>query len=244
MSAGGEGTAAVRCPACGAGATTGNFCSRCGERLGESEGSCAECGARLKAGALYCQECGTAVGRPARKAARSHLPWILSGLALVAFSVVIALLVQRQTAPRTPGGVMTGGIPGSSEGTAGVGGNPAAQTPSGGMPSMEELMAMSPRERADRLFERAMREHEGGDFARTAQFIQMGLQAYGQVPPDQMDADGRFHVGLLQLVAGDAAGASESAETILRGDSDHLLGLILGARVADFEQDEAEASRL
>lgn len=234
MSAG-EGSGA--CPRCGA-AAGGNFCAQCGSPLAREAG-CSHCGAALKPGALYCSECGRVVGERPRKPARAHLPWVLSLLALLAFSVVIALLVQGQTSSRTADMTLTGGVPGA-------GGGPPAESPAGGagMPTAEELAAMTPRERADRLFERAMHEHEGGDFERAAFFIDMGLQAYDAVPPADMDADARFHVGLLHLVMGDSVAARGSAETILAGDEDDLLGLLLAARVAEFSGDGPGAERL
>lgn len=232
-----EGTASAprTCPGCGA-EGSGNFCSRCGTRLGGAA-ACAACGARLASGAIYCSECGRAVSAPERKPAGARLPWILSALALAAFSVVIALLVQRSSGERTGDMLPTGGVP-----TARTDG--AAASAGTGMPSMEELAAMGPRGAADRLFERAMSEHENGNLEAAARFVRMGLQAYGGVPAGEMDADARFHVGLLQLMTGDSAGSRASARAILEEDSEHLLGLILMARVEDFAgEPEAAAAR-
>ena len=131
---------------------------------------------------------------------------------------------------------MTGGLPGEVPGGA-------AEAPAGGdagaagMPSMEELAAMGPRGVADRLFERVMREHEVGDFERAAFFIDMALQAYDAVPPEETDADSRFHVGLLRLLMGESGPAREMADEILAAEPEHLLGLLLAARAADFEGD-------
>jgi len=227
-------TAPRTCPGCGA-EGTGNFCSRCGTRLA-GVATCAACAAHLSPGAMYCSECGEAVSAPEKKTASARLPWILSALSLAAFSVVIALLVQRNAGARTGDMLPTGGVP-----TAQAGGSSGSGA---GMPSMQELDAMGPRGAADRLFERAMSEHEAGNFEATARFVEMGLRAYGSVPAGEMDADGRFHVGLLQLIAGDSAGARASARTVLEEDSEHLLGLILMARVEDFARNpEAAAAR-
>lgn len=222
------------CPECGAEAS-GNFCSGCGTRLTEAS-VCAACGGRLPSGALYCPECGQAIAAPATKTASARLPWVLSAVALAAFSIVIAFLVQRNSAERTGDMLITGGVPtGTAEGSAGSG---------AGMPSMQELAAMGPRGAADRLFERAMSEHEDQNLEAAGRFVQMGLQAYSRVPPDEMDADGRFHVGLLHLVAGDAAGARASARRILDDEPRHLLGLILLARVERFAGDAETAAEL
>lgn len=217
------------CPGCGAPAT-GNFCSACGRRLA-GEDACGACGARLPSGAMYCAECGAQVAAREAKPASARLPWILSALALAAFSILIAVLVQRGSVARTGEMTLTGGLPGE-EAPAGMPGGAAAA--SGGMPSMEELASMTPRQAADRLYERAMSEHEAGDIERTAFFLDMGLQAYDAVPESELDSDARFHIGLMRLIMADSAGARRSAERILQDDPDHLLGLILAARIEDF----------
>lgn len=112
------------------------------------------------------------------------------------------------------------------------------------MPSAAELAAMSPREAADRLFDRAMRTLEGGDAERGAFFARMGLQAYGRVPAGERDADTRFHVGLLHLALGGTEAARRESEAILAETPDHLLGLLLGARVAEAAGEREEARRL
>ncbi len=234
---------AASCPRCGR-AASGNFCAQCGAPLGQRAG-CPACQAPLRPDALYCAACGTPVGAPPRKPRSALLPWVLSGLALAAFSVLIAVTVQRGSVTRIGDMTMTGGLPGET--TGGPVAAPAAggDAAGAGMPSMEELAAMGPRGVADRLFERVMREHEGGDFERAAFFIDMALQAYAVVPPEETDADSRFHVGLLRLLMGESGLAREMADEILAGDPEHLLGLLLAARAADFEgdADAAEAFR-
>ena len=102
---------------------------------------------------------------------------------------------------------------------------------------------MTPREAADRLFERAMREHGGPDSERGLFFVDMALQAYAAVPPEQVDADLHFHIGLLRLVQGDSTGVRRSVETILGSDEEHLLGLVLAARLADYQGDGDRADQ-
>ena len=230
------------CPRCGSPAS-GNFCAQCGAPLARRAG-CPACRAPLRKDALYCAACGTPVGASPHKPRSALLPWVLSGLGLAAFSVMIAVLVQRGSVTRVGDMTMTGGLPGETMG--GPAPASAAQGDAGaGMPTMEELAAMGPRGVADRLFERVMREHEGGDFERAAFFIEMALQAYDAVPPGETDADARFHVGLLRLLAGESGLAREMADEILAAHPEHLLGLLLAARAADFEADAdaAEAFR-
>lgn len=119
---------------------------------------------------------------------------------------------------------------------------PSGEIPSAAMPSAAELAAMSPREAADRLFERAMREREAGDPDRAAFFARMGLQAYARVPAAELDDDAWFHVGLLHLAAGDPAGARGTVGVLLEADPRHLLGLALGARVAEAAGDAEGAA--
>ena len=224
------------CPDCGS-KETGKFCSECGTRLAGPAG-CGGCGAPLKPNALYCTECGVPTSARRAKPRSARIPWVSSGLALAAFSVLIAVLVQRGSVDRVGEMTMTGGLPGEA-GAGAAGGAPAGGD--AGMPSMQELARMTPREAADRLFERVMREHESGDFERAAFFIGMALQAYEAVPPDDVDADLRFHVGLLSLISADSVAAREAAEAILAEESGHLLGLLLASRAADFAGDAAAA---
>ena len=159
----------VHCPSCGT-QGSGGFCSQCGAVLtAKPTGAahCDDCGARLAAGALYCGECGRQVAARAKKPVAARLPWIASAVALVAFSILIAALVQRGSLARTGDDPITGGI-----------GSPGGAAASGsGMMSAEELANLSPREAADRLFDRAMREHEGGG-ERAGFFGQMSIDAY------------------------------------------------------------------
>ena len=100
------------------------------------------------------------------------------------------------------------------------------------MPSPAELAAMSPREAADRLFDRAMREKEsGGDQA--AFFAQMAVNAYSGLPAEQIDSDARFHIGLLHVLSGNAPAAQEEARAILEDNPRQLYGLILELRAAE-----------
>ena len=183
------------------------------------------------------------VGARETKPRSARIPWFSSALALVAFSVLIAVLVQRGSVTRVGEMTMTGGLPGETAG-AGAAGEGAAGggTAGAGMPTAEELAAMTPREAADRLFERVMREHESENFERAAFFIGMALQAYDAVPPADADADLRFHVGLLSLISADSVAAREGAAAILAEDPGHLLGLLLAARAAEFAGDAAAAA--
>lgn len=227
----------VSCTGCGH-EGDGAFCTRCGRPRAGAR-ACAACGTALAAGALYCGECGApvsdALAVAARKPLRARLPWILSGLALVAFAVAISLMIGKSVGVRAPGEPPTGGIiTGRSTGEDGLD------------PSSVDLAAMEPREAADRLFDRALRTEAAGDTARALFFADMGLKAYGALPEVELDLDARFHVGLLETMRGDTAAAGRTAGTILAVAPDHLLALLLRARLAELAGDgaaRAEARR-
>ena len=229
------------CSACGA-SGDGNFCARCGKPLTDPAAraaTCPACGTGLEPDALYCSECGAPVAAPPPKPMRDRLPWILSGLALVAFAVAISLMLGDSVGERAEGMPPTGAVipsPGQ-EGGMGGGAGPGAGAAD---PSRIDLSSMSGREAADRLFDRAMRTEAAGDSAQGRFFADMGLQAYGGLPPGDIDADARFHIGLLRLMTGDPAGARASADAILAGNPDHLLAWILRINVAEALADEAE----
>jgi hypothetical protein len=222
---------ALVCSACGA-PGEGNFCASCGQPLTDpARGrSCPACGTGLQPEALYCSECGAPVAAAPSKPLRERLPWILSGLALVAFAVAISLMIGESTGERAEGMPPTGAVI-PSPGAEGVG--------SEGDPSRIDLSSMSGREAADRLFDRAMRTEVAGDSSQARFFARMALQAYDGLPPGEIDADARFHVGLLRLRTGDPAGARESADAILAEAPDHLLAWILRINVAEALGDQS-----
>jgi tetratricopeptide (TPR) repeat protein len=86
---------------------------------------------------------------------------------------------------------------------------------------------MSPEERATRLFNRVMTLAESGKDDSVQFFLPMALGAYAQL--GTLDADARYHVGLLQLAGGDANGALAEADTIRRSIPTHLFIYILRA---------------
>jgi len=227
------------CPACGT-EGEGNFCAKCGQAMPQdgAAGFCARCGVAREAGALYCSECGAPAAPRPSKSLRERMPWILSGLALVAFAVAISLMIGESTGDRAEGMPPTGGVI-QSPGQTGAGG---ASMGAGGV----DLASMSPRERADRLFDRAMRTDASGDTTQARFFARMGVQAYGMVSPGDIDADARFHIGLLELMQGNPGAAGQSADAILAENPDHLLAWILRGQVAEAQGDQeglAEARR-
>lgn len=212
----------------------GAFCTRCGRPLTGGP-ACASCGTAVAAGALYCGECGAPVSddlaATTRKPLRARLPWILSGLALVAFAVAISLMIGKSVGVRAPGEPSTGGIitGGSGESSGDVGLDPGSV----------DLTQMEPREAADRLFDRALRTEAAGDTTRARFFADMGVRAYAALPEAELDLDARFHLGMLHTVRGDSAAAGREADAMLAEAPDHLLALVLRMRLAERTGDDA-----
>jgi len=189
---------------------------------------CGSCGTACEPGALYCSDCGSPLGGPPAKSLRARLPWILSGLALVAFAVAISFMIRGSTGERAEGMPPTGSI---IEGTPASGGGAV------------DLASMSPRQAADRLFERTMRTDSAGDTTQALFFADMAVQTYGMVPAAELDADAWFHLGLLELLRGAPDAAAVHAETILAQSPDHLLAWILSEQIADGRGDTSAAEQ-
>src|SRR5256885_1369350 len=136
---------------------------------------------------------------------RAGFPWAIAGAALGALVTVLAL---RATGNR-PGA-------GSTE-----------QSASSSVLRAPDISQMSPDERANRLFNRVMILAEAGKNDSVRFFLPMALGAYGQLPT--LDADARYHVGLLQLAGGDANGALAQADTIRQAIPTHLFIYVLRA---------------
>jgi hypothetical protein len=148
---------------------------------------------------------------PRRRAPR--LPWLVAGATLAA--LLAMLLVPRWTgrADAPPPPVAAG--------------SSAADVPAGDARAVD-LSAMSPREAADRLFNRVMQNVSAGDSAEARRFLPMAMAAYGRVEP--LDTDGRYHLAVLHLVDRDAPSARAQADTILAEHPRHLFGLFTAAQ--------------
>jgi hypothetical protein len=149
-----------------------------------------------------------------------RMPWIIAGVAGLALIAVIIVVVGKQ------------------------GGGPPDQGAAANMPfdpnrGTTDITNMSPREAADRLFNRVMTAAEAGDTGQVAFFGPMTIQAYGNATP--LDIDARLHIGMIQLLLGNPAGAKAEADTIARESGTHLFGLILRARAAEAEGNTAAA---
>lgn len=219
------------CPTCST-PGTGRFCANCGSSL---EGAtCAGCEAPLTPGAKFCHRCGIAAGAPASSADRlptpsggvaGSLPWIVAAIALV---VLLAFLGgNRFNAARGS----TLDAPQNALPQAGLDDRSAPPGPQGAAPLRgPDISQLSPQERADRLFNRVMSLNSEGKSDSVQFFAPMALEAYRLLTP--LDADQRYDMGRIAEVAGALPLAGAQADTILQRNPTHLLGLILGARIA------------
>jgi hypothetical protein len=170
--------------------------------------TCHACGAQLSATARFCHKCGAAITTTPATRWRAGLPWALAG---AAFGALVAVIAMRATGPRSPE-------------TAGAG--PGDGTAGGGAPAID-ISQMSPEERANRLFNRVMILAEAGKQDSVQFFMPMALATYSQLPT--LDADARYHIGLLQLAAGDIPAALAQADSIGRAIPTHLFIYVLRA---------------
>ncbi|HEX6533265.1 MAG TPA: zinc ribbon domain-containing protein [Gemmatimonadaceae bacterium] len=234
------------CPSC-ASPASGRFCASCGAPL---EGAvCGACHAALTPGAKFCHRCGTAVGAvPATPAGSgagaggaggapsgfpAALPWAVAGIALLA---LIALVAGQRFGkrPAAEPGSAADAPAAQAEGGGGGGGVTPVRAP--------DISSLSPRERADRLYDRIMRLDSEGKKDSVQFFAQMAISAYQMLP--EQDLDTRYDMGRIAEVAGATPLARAQADSILAADSTHLLGLILAISTARDANDTAAARAL
>jgi hypothetical protein len=142
------------------------------------------------------------------------VPWVV---AAVAVALLVVVFVARSGGPAAA---------------------PAGNAPPAGMAGpvgTTDLSTMTPREQADRLFDRVMRASEGGNASEVTFFGPMALQAYGMIGP--LDADARFHIGLIEAALNHDAGATAQADTLARESPRHLFVPLIRWEVANRKQD-------
>ena len=211
----------MKCPNCGTD-SNGAFCSECGTPLKGAK--CKTCKAALEPGANFCTSCGTAVHETAATT-RTQPIWYGTGAALVVLIAVLLWPRGGEDAPETDGRqpisqITDAQAEGSQQGTP-------------------PQLTGTPREQADRLFNRIMTEQAGGDTARAKFFLPMAFEAYEMSGP--LDNDGLYHLALLQDLGGEYAAARATAERILSTSPKHLLALSAAGNAARDQGDKAAA---
>ena len=222
----------MHCTQCGAEAQ-GRFCASCGASLKALD--CRGCGTQVAAGTRFCTSCGSPVG--AAKGRGGSVPednrgalsqergkdvgwWVAGGL-LVAVLLLVginALLDSREASPSASGGAL-----------------PAA---TGGSPP--DLSSMTPREAADRLFNRVMTAAAREDTGEANSFLPMAINAYELAQP--LNDDGLFHLSLLQRAAADYEESLATARQGLQANPEHLLNLSSAAE-ASLQLGDAQAGQ-
>lgn len=187
---------------------------------------CPRCG-KTVAGA-FCSHCGAPLG--GGTAGLWNTPIIVSWIAVSVATValVFSLLAwyepgSKSVEPELP--PFTSTLP------------PSAVAP--GQPP--DLTSMSPREAADRLFNRVMTASESGDTQQALQFAPMALQAYERA--GAQDNDARYHVALIHLVEGDTNGARTEINRIRKSAPGHLLAFMLEHQIAVRQGNQANVAR-
>lgn len=220
----------MTCPSCGSSAT-GHYCSNCGASLVGA--TCSACAAELSPGAKFCHRCGTQVGAkpPASVDSRTNaLPWIVAALAFLA---LFAMAAGRGFSAR-PSSTVDGSqnaLPQAGLDDRGAPADPeAVRAP--------DISSMSPQERADRLYNRVMTLATEGKVDSVQFFAPMALIAYRDLAP--FNADERYDMGRIGEVAGALPFAKAQADSILLANPNHLLGLILEARLATITGDTTQ----
>jgi len=216
------------CPSCGTD-VRGRFCPACGTLARETP--CRSCGSLVAAGERFCGECGTAVSTTGGAVPLEKEPWRPSttwkvATGALAVTLVVALFLRfsgdapASAAPFAQGAMPQGGAPGG---------------PSAG------VLSMSPQQQADALFDRVMRLSEEGKRDSVQFFAPMALAVYDQLQP--LDLDQRFDLGTIALAAGMHGVARAQADSILKKDPDHLLGLALLSRTGRASGNTADVER-
>jgi hypothetical protein len=165
----------------------------------------------------FCSHCGaslTGAVAPAPWNAQAIAPWAALGVATLALVVALLSLSSRDKDAVAPEALFP----------------PLSSTvPVPGQPP--DLSSMTPREAADRLFNRVMAAGENGDSAEALRFTPMALQAYDSL--GTLDNDARYHVALLHLTAGDIKSARVQVDQLRKSVPKHLLGFMLEHEIAE-----------
>ncbi len=205
----------------------GGFRSRQDDRQSRfaGAGECVTCGATLASDARFCHRCGTPrAGTPAgaRSDARhmSILVYSVAALSIIGATLVAVFLTYGNRGGQAP---------------------PAMESAAVQRPPPVDLSTMTPREAADRLFNRVMGASERGDMEEVARFAPMAVAAYGRV--SDLDLDARYHLGLLHLQLDDLDQVREQIAIMKRDAPRHLLALVLEHEVASRSGDSETADR-
>ena len=173
---------------------------------------CPSCGA--ESAGRFCNSCGKPLAKA--RTLTVSLPWAIAVAASLGFLVLLVVILAGREKASQSNALTT-----------------PSRVPAGAPPDISNL---TPRERFDRLYNRVMAAAENGDQATVTQFTPMAVMAYSQL--DDIDADARFHLGLLTLHTGDQAQVEALADTILQQNPGHLFAYMIRGAQARFTRDD------
>lgn len=185
--------------------------------------TCPSCNGPVTPNANFCPSCGKALGDGGASLSRDPVTLTIYGIiGLCVVGALVGIFFFSGPSPVTP-----------------------AQAPapmaSPGAPAVD-LSSMSPREAADRLFNRIMMADEQGNKEEVMRFLPMALQAYDRV--EFLDADAHFHLGLMYAAAGDYAAVRKEINILKQYTPNHLLAMLLEHKVAVAEGDSKTAAAI
>lgn len=134
----------------------------------------------------------------------SNTGWIVAGVISIALVVAVGSRFLGQAPPPT---------------------NPQVVPPQTAAAPAPDISQMTPRERADRLFERIMMADARGLSDTVAFFTPMALQAYAML--GETDIDAHYHIGLIQALAGNSEALRAHADSIRGQVPTHLMATML-----------------
>jgi hypothetical protein len=144
----------------------------------------------------------------------------VAGVALVLVGAVVIVRFTGAGQPASPQPVAATGAPGTG---------------------MVDLSQMSPREAADRLFNRIMTAHEAGNAEQVSFFLPMAVQSYQSL--GELDSDAQYHLGLIQAVGGQVDEALARADSLESAAPNHLFASMLRATASKMSGDSATLRR-
>jgi len=103
---------------------------------------------------------------------------------------------------------------------------------------MPDLSQLTPRQQADRLFDRIIRAAEQENMEEIDRFRPMALAAYAML--GGLDEDARYHVGLIHALSGETEEANAQVDSLRMNAPNHLLAEMLQYTIAQVSGDNSQ----
>ncbi|MEZ5932484.1 MAG: hypothetical protein R3F54_11105 [Alphaproteobacteria bacterium] len=209
------------------GATTVGKPGRSGKRKAADQRAgaattCRACGEGNQAGARFCQACGRSLTSGGWLNAQAMTVIGAACISLLALGLLFASVLDPD--------------PVVDENAVSAAPSRTASSATGQPP---DLSTMTPREAADRLFNRVMMADEQGNRDEVERFAPMAVAAYDRV--QSLDPDALYHIGLIHAATGNIDLAKDVVERLRAIVPGHLLASQLDHRLAVNEGDQARA---